>query len=898
MTFHSRGALSPTSPLFRGRQAELTRLLQLCHGDVTAYVIVYGGRQTGKTSLLLRLERRLQDTVRVCRVNFQSVPGATAAQVYTFLARRVAQTVPLSPDPTPVSDPQTLTQFLTQALDRPEISRLVVLLDELGTLPDRTRDDLANVLRALFHDRLIIPALAKLQVVLTGGIELYNLVIAEVSALHNICEEIYLGDLSEADAIALVADGLEPPGIPRADGAQMGRAIYAWVQGHPYLTQRLGYLLELTIRRSASLAPASVDQAVQQVEQSDPLLGHLRRSLREQGLEVAAQRLLTAPPRFSRFDDDLARLELLGLAKEVHGRWGIRNPLIAAVVREWLELDPLPMDQGASSPAGVAAVQPGQLVRLREILVARFNNDELRTLCFDLGIDYDNLGGEGKAGKARELVAFLERRGGTADLIALGQRLRPDADWGVPPEAPSTPADPTAFAEPAPTSSTPAPAPQPAPSLPSAPSIPDEREPDGADVVHETEREAAPPAAPVAQPTPPNPARDRQQATDPVTPTPPQRTSPGRKPADKITARASHYRTLLLALVVLPLLVAGTLLTVREWPVGDVAVVPTTPTTTPTTNPTVPIPIITPPAGDFLPTTPPATMTTTPTPSATDAPASEPGIVAVPIGTTDQVMEFVEIPAGSFLMGSHVGDPVADDDEKPQHELTLDSYWIGKTPVTNAQFRPFVEGDGYTNQDYWTEAGWQWKEEEGIVQPRFWDDTEWNGDDYPVVGISWFEAVAYARWVSAQTGEELRLPTEAEWEKAARGPEGLIWPWGNEWVAGRANSEDARIGKTTPVGSYPDGASPYGVLDMAGNVWEWTATKWRKDYPYTLEDEWTEAYLAGDAVRMIRGGSWMDEQRHVRGANRNFSDYDPHDRVRNNGLRLASHSLSPTDGEE
>jgi formylglycine-generating enzyme required for sulfatase activity len=246
-------------------------------------------------------------------------------------------------------------------------------------------------------------------------------------------------------------------------------------------------------------------------------------------------------------------------------------------------------------------------------------------------------------------------------------------------------------------------------------------------------------------------------------------------------------------------------------------------------------------------------------------------------------------------MGSSDDDELADDDEKPQHELTLDTYWIGKTEVTNAQFRPFVAGDGYRNRDYWTDAGWRWREEEGIVQPEYWDDPKWNGDDYPVVRISWFEAVAYARWVSAQTGEELRLPTEAEWEKAARGPDGLIWPWGNTWKEGLCNSKEAGIGKTTLVGNYPKGASPYGALDMAGNVWEWTATKWQKDYPYQIEDEWSAEYLAGDSVRMLRGGSWVWEQQYVRGADR-ISNY-PRFRIIDVGLRLASHSPLPGSDE-
>jgi formylglycine-generating enzyme required for sulfatase activity len=163
------------------------------------------------------------------------------------------------------------------------------------------------------------------------------------------------------------------------------------------------------------------------------------------------------------------------------------------------------------------------------------------------------------------------------------------------------------------------------------------------------------------------------------------------------------------------------------------------------------------------------------------------------------------------------------------------------------------------------------------------------------VGVSWFEAVAYCRWLEAQTGIPFQLPTEAEWEKAARGPDGLIWPWGNTWKEGLCNSKEAGIGKTTLVGNYPKGASPSGALDMAGNVWEWCATKWRKDYPYTVEDEWTAEYLAGDNGRMLRGGSWVIRRGFVRGALR----YDNNPRFRYNryGLRLARHSPLPGSNE-
>ena len=264
----------------------------------------------------------------------------------------------------------------------------------------------------------------------------------------------------------------------------------------------------------------------------------------------------------------------------------------------------------------------------------------------------------------------------------------------------------------------------------------------------------------------------------------------------------------------------------------------------------------------------------------------------------------VEVPAGPFLMGStdqQIAAAIsqgANADwvkiEKPQHTLTLPRYWIGKTPITNAQFRPFVEGDGYTNQAYWTPVGWQWREQEKIVKPCYWDDAKWNGADYPVVGVSWFEALAYCRWLSQQTGLAFRLPTEAEWEKAARGPDGRLYPWGNTWEAGRCNSEEAGLKRTTLVGQYPTGASPYGALDLAGNVWEWCVTKWKKPYPYQLEDEWQPAYVEADEHRRVRGGSWYQNSIYVRGAYRLNSN--PRDRINVKGLRVASHSLVPGSG--
>ena len=272
------------------------------------------------------------------------------------------------------------------------------------------------------------------------------------------------------------------------------------------------------------------------------------------------------------------------------------------------------------------------------------------------------------------------------------------------------------------------------------------------------------------------------------------------------------------------------------------------------------------------------------------------------------IPQMVHIPAGPFLMGSSDADPMANSDEKPQHRLELPDYWIGTYPVTVAQWRRFVEGDGYTTRDYWTEAGWRfiyrfdtrpWYQRflpamrsGKASKPDMWQGPETGDDNLPVVNVSWFESVAYCRWLTAQTGHAFYLPSEAEWEKAARGSNGRIYPWGTTWELGRCNSKELSLGRPSPVGSFPEGVSPYGVHDMAGNVWEWCATKYGKGYPYQLEDEWTEAYLEQDVSRIWRGGSWYFEQKLVRGAFRDGDD-NARNRFHNRGLRVASRSPLP-----
>jgi formylglycine-generating enzyme required for sulfatase activity len=222
--------------------------------------------------------------------------------------------------------------------------------------------------------------------------------------------------------------------------------------------------------------------------------------------------------------------------------------------------------------------------------------------------------------------------------------------------------------------------------------------------------------------------------------------------------------------------------------------------------------------------------------------------------------ELILIPAGKFLMGSDPQiDRYAKDNEQPQHLLHVPAYSIAKTPVTNAQYAAFVQATRHRPPQHW--AGTT-KSPQSI-------------ENHPVVYVSWQDAAAYCRWLAHVTKKPYRLPTEAEWEKAARGTDGRIYPWGNERDATRCNAYESDKGATTPVGSYLSGASPYGVLDMAGNIWEWCATKQDKLYPYGVsEDEWTDNYLKENAVRVLRGGAFNFSGSYARCAFRARLDCD------------------------
>ena len=191
-------------------------------------------------------------------------------------------------------------------------------------------------------------------------------------------------------------------------------------------------------------------------------------------------------------------------------------------------------------------------------------------------------------------------------------------------------------------------------------------------------------------------------------------------------------------------------------------------------------------------------------------------------------IDWVEIPAGPFIY-------------QEGETVELPTFSISRYPITNAQYQTFIDADGYDEGRWWQD----------LVKPEP-EASRWPQPNRPRTDVNWHEAVAFTRWLGTQLGREIRLPTEHEWEKAARGTEGLEYPWGNEYHSGYANVDEnaSEVGpwylkQTTAVGLYPRGQSPWGVLDMAGNVWEWCLDSFEPSQTNEINDH-----------HAIRGGSW------------------------------------------
>jgi len=207
--------------------------------------------------------------------------------------------------------------------------------------------------------------------------------------------------------------------------------------------------------------------------------------------------------------------------------------------------------------------------------------------------------------------------------------------------------------------------------------------------------------------------------------------------------------------------------------------------------------------------------------------------------SNDVKMIFIKVPAGEFLMGSKEEDELyhmSPSDEIPQHLVYLEDYWIGQTPVTNSQFACFNN-----NQK---------------ISIAFSED--------PVTHVNWYEALEFCDWMAKKTGYPIHLPSEAEWEKAARGTDGQIFPWGDEFPTAELTSN---IINGHQVGCFPKGASPYGVLDMAGNVFEWVSDWYDDQYYHQSPYRNPQGPLDG-TLKVCRGGDWWDDIWYLRAASR------------------------------
>jgi len=290
-------------------------------------------------------------------------------------------------------------------------------------------------------------------------------------------------------------------------------------------------------------------------------------------------------------------------------------------------------------------------------------------------------------------------------------------------------------------------------------------------------------------------------------------------------------------------------------------------------------------------------------------------------------IDWVQLPAGTFSMGSDANNPDSEKWEMPVHEVIIrKEFWMARYPVTNAQFACFVNEDGYKEERYWNSSqaslDW-WKGEPGDLslfdnhpewmkgfgvflakektrsEPWFWHERACNLANHPVVGVSWYEALAYCNWLNEQYAAQglrgrVRLPNEAEWEYAARGFQGLVYAWGETSDPDLGNCFETQLKGTSAVGLFPKDQA-FGLCDLSGNVWEWTSSQWGTRYgqPEFTYTAWVEQegellsgerdYLGDHTLRVIRGGSWLNFSHQARCAGRHR--YPPSFRSNDLGFR-------------
>jgi len=239
------------------------------------------------------------------------------------------------------------------------------------------------------------------------------------------------------------------------------------------------------------------------------------------------------------------------------------------------------------------------------------------------------------------------------------------------------------------------------------------------------------------------------------------------------------------------------------------------------------------------------------------------------LGDPKNLKEFIPISAGKYPLG--LG------------ERFINAFEIAKYPVANVWFAEFVAAGGYDKPDCWCDKGRKWLKHTGAKQPGYWNDRKWKYPNAPVVGVCWYEADAFCRWLTLKRkdGWVYRLPDENEWEAAAAGFEKREYPWG-EWKKGHCNTHESDIDKTSSVGVFKNGNTPEGAADMAGNVWEWTCSDYQSRNrldDFVFQEDWK----VSSQRPVLRGGSWNYNWNFARCANRN--DYVPNFRSYDVGLR-------------
>lgn len=240
----------------------------------------------------------------------------------------------------------------------------------------------------------------------------------------------------------------------------------------------------------------------------------------------------------------------------------------------------------------------------------------------------------------------------------------------------------------------------------------------------------------------------------------------------------------------------------------------------------------------------------------------------------------VLVSAGSFLFGGP--GPDSETPARPQRRVRLSAFRIDRYPVTVGAYAAFIAAGGYRSRRSWTDRGWAWRTEHGITKPRFWDEPEWAAylvPNHPVVGVSAHEAEAYASFRDA------RLPTEAEWEKACRGDDGRLYPWGSQWIDDACGMRGYGPRGTVAIGTFPRGQSALGISDMVGGVWQWCRDVADGGADPGDEDPWVDPDDYDDeAPRITRGGAWNTLKWSVCAVSRNA--YPPSAQFSNLGFRL------------